>query len=496
MGLFAPTSRNRLKLRISPFDFVWAFVAPFAALYLRDPGLLVVGDAAGWPSPPYIFAAVATACALVAFVALRLSEGMNRFFSAHDVLAICGAVGATVAGTSIFMFTFTRLEGIPRSTPLIFALVLGGGLVLSRALHRAFASDAPAGARQRSDQLRNIVIVGVDRFTSAVVQLVASQSPPTTRVLALLDERPDLIGRSIHGVRVVGAAHDLDALVEEYLEHGVTVDQVLTPDPGAGLSEEAAAAIASVCAARGITCLPLSQALNLTPKPSATPPEPAAAMPQIAPRVSRYFRIKRAIDIVAALALLALLAPLALVVALALMIDVGSPLVFWQERMGAGGRRFLIYKFRTYAAPFDWRGDAIAPERRLSATGRFIRATRLDEIPQLMNVLVGDMSLIGPRPLLPQDQPDDPSIRLMVRPGVTGWAQVSGGVSVTAEEKNALDSWYIQHASPLLDLKILAHTIIIVLTGERLNRDAVRQAMSWRARAIESQPFEERLASR
>jgi lipopolysaccharide/colanic/teichoic acid biosynthesis glycosyltransferase len=95
-----------------------------------------------------------------------------------------------------------------------------------------------------------------------------------------------------------------------------------------------------------------------------------------------------------------------------------------------------------------------------------LRKYRLDELPQLLNVLVGDMSLIGPRPLLPHDQPSDSTVRLMVRPGMTGWAQVNGGKLITPEEKNALDEWYVRNASLWIDLKIIAKTMLFMISGE------------------------------
>ena len=125
-------------------------------------------------------------------------------------------------------------------------------------------------------------------------------------------------------------------------------------------------------------------------------------------------------------------------------------------------------------------------ERRLSKLGRAIRAGRLDEIPQLLNVLVGDMSLIGPRPLLPVDQPSDPRLRLSVRPGITGWAQINGGTMVTPAEKDALDVWYVRHASFWLDLKIAKSTALFGIFGERMNHTALAQAMDWRENNLAS----------
>ena len=136
-----------------------------------------------------------------------------------------------------------------------------------------------------------------------------------------------------------------------------------------------------------------------------------------------------------ALSLILVFFPLLIFAALVVQLDVGSPVLFWQQRFGKGGRKFLLLKFRTLRPPFDWRGQPISEAQRISRVGRLLRQSRLDELPQLLNVLVGDMSLIGPRPLLPEDQPSNPTTRLLVRPGISGWAQVNGGKFLTPEQK-------------------------------------------------------------
>jgi lipopolysaccharide/colanic/teichoic acid biosynthesis glycosyltransferase len=112
----------------------------------------------------------------------------------------------------------------------------------------------------------------------------------------------------------------------------------------------------------------------------------------------------------------------------------------------------------------------------MSKAGKFMRRTRLDELPQLINILRGDMSFVGPRPLLPQDQPKACAVRLLVRPGLTGWAQVVGGRDISPEDKAALDFWYVRHASLLLDLRIVARTVPIVLFGERISESLIERA--------------------
>ena len=121
---------------------------------------------------------------------------------------------------------------------------------------------------------------------------------------------------------------------------------------------------------------------------------------------------------------------------------------------------------------WDRDGQSIKEDQRISWIGRMLRRTRVDELSQLFNVLVGDMSLIGPRPLLPRDQPTRSNRRLAVRPGITGWAQVNGGNLVTPERKSALDTWCVGHASPWLNLGIALLTLQFLFTGERRSKAA------------------------
>jgi lipopolysaccharide/colanic/teichoic acid biosynthesis glycosyltransferase len=196
--------------------------------------------------------------------------------------------------------------------------------------------------------------------------------------------------------------------------------------------------------------------VNVTHAPAA----PAFAVPAVA---SSYFRFKRVIDIVGALVLLVLLLPILILGGLLVLVDIGPPVFFWQERQGWKGRAFLMYKFRTLRAPFDDDGKPILTSRLPSAIGRFLRTTRMDELPQLLNVLLGEMSLIGPRPLLPEDQPSRTSIRLAVRPGISGWAQVNGGKLVSKEQKEKLDEWYVRNASLWVDLRVAWMTFGVMM---------------------------------
>lgn len=462
----------------------WAVAAPVIALALRDPGLLDPGDLPREIPATYLYVLVAILCAIPALLAFRVSDGLSHLFSVQDALAVAVAVALTVASSSFILFVFTRLDGVPRSTPLIYGLVFGAGLMVDRAVARGFHQKASrerlsAGASASSQSLRRIVVIGADRFASLTIKLLDHQRPRTTQVIAVVDTRPTFVERSVCGIKIVGLLQDLESILEEYAVHGVDIDELWLSDDAIGVSDDAIQKVAEFCDRRDIKFVKISEALNLSPSENARSQQwQGDALPSI--KVGGYFRFKRAIDVVAAVALLIMLMPLTLATIYFALLDVGSPVIFWQERIGRNGRKFLLYKFRTYRAPFDTNGERISDDRRLSKIGRMIRATRLDEIPQLLNVLVGDMSLIGPRPLLPEDQPSDPRIRLLVRPGITGWAQLNGGTTVTPVEKDALDVWYIRHASLWLDLKIAANTLVFVFTGERVNRAAVAEALRWR----------------
>jgi sugar transferase EpsL len=171
-------------------------------------------------------------------------------------------------------------------------------------------------------------------------------------------------------------------------------------------------------------------------------------------------RAKRAFDIAAAAAGLCFLSPVILAASVAVRARMGAPILFRQRRPGLQGHPFTLIKFRTMT------GDATLPDAvRLTTVGRLLRATSLDELPQLWNVLRGDMSLVGPRPLLMQYLPRytaEQARRHDVRPGMTGWAQVNGRNALTWDEKFALDVWYVDHWSLWLDAKILALTALRV----------------------------------
>jgi sugar transferase EpsL len=183
--------------------------------------------------------------------------------------------------------------------------------------------------------------------------------------------------------------------------------------------------------------------------------------------------VKRALDIAVSLLWLILLSPLLGLIALAVRLTMGYPVLFRQRRPGLHGRPFTIYKFRTMTDARGAQGNLLPDGRRLTRLGLFLRRTSLDELPELFNVLRGNMSLVGPRPLLMRylDRYTPEQMRRhQVRPGITGWAQVNGRNAITWDQKFALDVWYVDHWSLRLDLKIIALTVWKVLAHEGISQ--------------------------
>lgn len=184
--------------------------------------------------------------------------------------------------------------------------------------------------------------------------------------------------------------------------------------------------------------------------------------------------IKRVFDLFVVLASAVVWIPVAALVALLVRYKIGSPVLFVQQRPGLHGKPFLIYKFRTMTNAVDAHGEPLPDAQRLTPFGRFLRSTSLDELPELWNTLKGDMSLVGPRPLLMEYLPlysPEQARRHDVRPGLTGWAQVNGRNAVTWAEKFRYDVWYVDNQSLALDVRILLLTVRAVLwrqgiTGE------------------------------
>ncbi|RGX79273.1 sugar transferase [Bacteroides stercorirosoris] len=187
------------------------------------------------------------------------------------------------------------------------------------------------------------------------------------------------------------------------------------------------------------------------------------------------FFLKRLIDFIVVLGVLIVIWPILLIMTLWLhFANKGAGAFFTQKRPGKNGKIFKVIKFKTMTDKRDIEGKLLPDAERLTKVGRFVRSTSADELPQLLNVLKGDMSLIGPRPLLPQYLPlysKEQARRHEVRPGITGWAQVNGRNAISWTKKFELDVWYVDHCSFLLDLKIIFLTVKKVFVREGISSD-------------------------
>jgi lipopolysaccharide/colanic/teichoic acid biosynthesis glycosyltransferase len=467
-----PSSRAYLRVKISALDACFALLSPLLALWVRDaPVLTAVSYSL------FLYWACCTIFSFLSFSIFRLEHKGLRYFSVDDIFDILKAVVVAELLTAAALFSFTRLEGIPRSTLFIHALILAAALVAARTIAHLFEHGQKRAFR-RPLKTKYVIVIGSDYLSTAFIKWLETNEIEPKQVMAILDEHEEM-GRKISGVQVLGSPFQLLQTVEEFAVHGVKVDEVIVSGGKNQLAEPVLAELLRICRKKELELTFLPQLFHSTFRQAADAKIEPAELQQVPTfPISSYFGLKRVLDFIFALFFAVLLSPVFICVSALVALDVGTPLLFWQRRLGEAGRGFQMYKFRTMQSPFDRLGQSLPQNRRLSATGHLLRKTGLDELPQLLNVLVGDMSLIGPRPLLPEDQPVDPTIRLMVRPGITGWAQVNGGKQITSEEKDNLDEWYIRNASPLLDLRILLLTCRYIFVGNRANMSRSTNAKS------------------
>lgn len=343
-----------------------------------------------------------------------------------------------------------------------------------------------------------MLLVGVGRLAEAYLQAVSDIAHGRVKIVGLLLEKPHQLGRLLRSVPVMGTPDNIDHVVRDLGLHGVEIDRIIIAMPFDALSADAQAELLRLERESTIRLQFVGQDLGLEPISDssvaapwvATEARPDGEQPvqkskfvlvdhDIAIIAQRpYWRLKRAMDVIGAVVLICLFIPLFPIVALVTALSVGLPVVFWQQRPGLGGQPFRLFKFRTMLAAHDVYGRRIPDSQRQTRVGAFLRRTRLDELPQLFSILTGYMSFIGPRSLLPVDQSDSFRARLLVRPGLTGWAQVVGGRMINAEDEAALDVWYVKNASLWLDTRIFLMTIPMVLFGERTSVDLIRR--SWK----------------
>jgi lipopolysaccharide/colanic/teichoic acid biosynthesis glycosyltransferase len=442
------------------------------------------------------YSAVSLVVAAVLFPVAGVNRSIWQYTSFREALRIAGAVAFSIALALGATFALNRLEGVARSLPLIEGLLLVAAMTGARMVMRllraghwwATEGSRPGGGFEQ--YVEHLLVIGLTPATEFYLRSVAEFAPKRLLVAGILADGLEFRGRSLQDHQVLGSPEELPQVLAQLEVHGVTIGRIVMTQPVAQLSPRAREALLAVERSSAVMVdhfLERLGAMTLPGSPGSRGVDgaklkavlgPASfAVPMERAGLTRYACAKRFGDVCAALLLSVALTPIGVLVGLLVALDIGFPLLFWQLRPGRYGRPFRLYKFRTMVAAHDANGNRIPDEQRSTMIGRYLRRLRLDELPQLYNILRGEMSLVGPRPLLPVDQPGLAHARLVARPGLTGWAQVNGGRDLSAEDKTALDLWYVRNASFWLDLRILFRTIVTVVTGERRNDGAIRLAV-------------------
>ena len=479
------------QMRLLFVDLILIAVSTVFALLLRDNfDIEPAHFQALW-----IYAAATLGSALVIFPLTGATRSVWRFTSIVDYRRVASAAILTVFAALTVTFAFNRLEGVSRSLPILqgltMVLALIGARVLMRLRHARRDKPVQLATVSAPGLEITVLVAGYSKLTEMYLRTVAEFASNRIRVLGIIAQSLNNVGRDFHGYPVLGSVENIMTTLRDLQVHGITVDRIYVTIPINALTERQHEALRDVELASDVRVY-FSDELFLLDHPQSENranayQEPQRDRQEIAFRMSEerlkkmakrpYWHTKRALDFGLSFVLLLLLAPLTAIVALLVAIDVGWPITFWQQRPGLGGYPFRLFKMRTMGAAHDTQGRHLADNERVSLIGRFLRRTRLDEIPQLYNILTGEMSFVGPRPLLPVDQPAAYAARMLIRPGLTGWAQVNGGRYVSAADKAALDVWYVENASLWLDLKIFWATVSVVLFGERV--DAALIARTW-----------------
>jgi lipopolysaccharide/colanic/teichoic acid biosynthesis glycosyltransferase len=437
------------------------------------------------------FISISIGVAFIVFLVGGLDRTLWRYSSIADYPQIVVLTVLIVLTTFVLTFAVNRLQGIARSLPILQGLLIVIVLISARSAARIWFGKQiyRNGEGQVSGYpCETVLVAGVNAVSELFLRSVQEFAFQQVQVAGILAEEPMLRGRAIQQRPILGTIEELPNVLGSLEVHGVTIDRIVVATTADRLSPRALESLLEVERSSDIVVQFLSERLGFEDlsRTSSVFSEQERRVGQRAVALAdavhlnstrkSFWILKRIVDGFAAAFLMIILAPIAALVGLVVALDIGFPLIFWQQRPGLHGRPFKLFKFRTMGAPHDKHLRRVPDEQRLSAVGRFLRRTRLDELPQLYNVLIGDMSFVGPRPLLPCDQSPDYAARLSVRPGITGWAQINGGRIISPHNKAILDIWYVNKASFVLDLKIVLRTMQMVLFGDRFNAEAVSQA--------------------
>ncbi len=470
-------------------DLCLIAVATVAALLLRDN--LDYSPERMAALLPYL--AVSLTAAAFVLPVMGVDRTLWRFSGLAEYWRLVASCAIIVFAAVMLSFAISRMENVARSIPILQGLIMVALLVavrLSMRAHRfrhnrAQLSDpAPPG-----EVVEAVLIVGLNTIAELFLQAAKEHATGRILIAGILGRNERQTGHIFRSHPIRGVPEEIEAVLRDLEVHGVLVNRVVVTLPFDQLSPAAQQALLDVENGTEIKVDYFAERLGFEvrslPPAGPTREEVSKAFPRplddqaLLESLRRpYWPVKRAVDVVLASLAIAVALPVMIVIGLITIVSFGFPALFWQQRPGRYGRPFKVYKFRSLLGAHDAFGNKLPDSMRETAFGRFVRATRFDELLQLFNVLAGHMSIVGPRPLLGVDQLAQFKDRLLVRPGLTGWAQVNGGKRVSGSDKMALDMWYIRNASARLDIKILLLTFKMVLLGERENPDAVEKAWS------------------
>ena len=425
---------------------------------------------------------------VLVYSALALHRGMWRYATLTELVAAAQFVALITVIFVPTMFLLDRLSNVPRSVIVIMWLLATVGICGSRAIYAQLARSRPSSQARvyRSARMAPILLVGSGDAAELLIQMcersVSSGSCP--RVVGILDDKAT-IGRTLGGVPILGTLADLRSSMTRLQVTGLEPTRLIVTKAHHEFDQDRLERVMREAVTAGLEVDQLPDLLRFRGESADASLPVAGPFPDLPVDVAAYHRGRRVVDALLSGLALIVLSPLLLLLALAVRLTLGRPVFFTQVRLGIDGRPFLLHKFRTMrdAAALD--GGRLPDWERASRFGALLRRSRLDELPQLFNVLKGEMALVGPRPLLEVEQPEVAQqlsgYRLCVRPGLTGWAQVNGGQQLDAEQKLALDIYYIRNASSLMDTRIAVLTLRMMLFGEKVNHKEIVRAKELRA---------------
>jgi lipopolysaccharide/colanic/teichoic acid biosynthesis glycosyltransferase len=434
------------------------------------------------------------AIAVPVFLAAGLNRTLWRFMSLHDCLRIFITLTATILTATTAANAFSLMQGVPNSMPVLQFVLMSAALISVRAFSRIRGSRRNQRRNSKieiREAREDILVIGISSVAELFLRCVTECGKTSIAVAGILSGTSRHRGRLLRSLPILGRPEELPDIMRELEIHGIHISRIAIGVPFHTLSTTVQETLLKIEHDLNVRIDLLHDRFGLcetvVSHSLATVAEPAAELGIVLPvsiaanrqMQHSYTRWKRLFDITATAVGAMCLAPLMVLVVAIVLLDVGYPFIFWQQRPGVRGKPIRVLKFRTMRTVRDAEGRLLSDAERLSAVGRFLRRTRVDELPQIINVLLGQMSIIGPRPLLPIDQSPRFVARLEMRPGLTGWAQVNGGRHLTIHDKAALDLWYVMNASFKIDVRILLLTARTIVSGEHVNHRAIREA--WRA---------------